>query len=421
MLSYHPSSTDRPLEKVTSALAITATFSKGFVPFQFFGSNFLFSVSLVLCIYCIFLNADRNINRIASLGRELVPIGASLVLMTVSYIFFSGADVPITYLIGIVGFWCVFFCLGILCTDVRSALSVIIVFSAIYLVFVVGFFLDNGEMYVGGYFGDVFGIGGLDLSSGASTIQLYQNVGYFISIGAISFWMLSKDIYPQRPFTAAAIVTVVALVVDFAVQARGAVIALLGATVLFVGVIPLKRFWIPLCVVSASLATVAVFIWGFFSREFATPEILAKTFDELAQGRTDGRLFLFGAAIDQIITDGGTFLFGRGLGMFPIDMGYRPPDWLFAANAVSMYPHNIVIEAQYELGILGTFLIVYMILRPVAVFRSSLWDYDTKIIACLYVFFVVLSMFSGSLAYSYVFLFVLGMFWGRLYASKNWD
>jgi O-antigen ligase len=181
----------------------------------------------------------------------------------------------------------------------------------------------------------------------------------------------------------------------------------------------LKRIWIPLCVVSALFVIVAASFWVFLPQDLATPGILTKTFDELEQGRTDGRAVIFSAAIDRIINDGETFLLGRGLGMFPIDMGYHAPDWLLAAKAVSMYPHNIVIEAQYELGILGTVLIVYMILRPLAIFRSKPRNYDTKIIACLYVFFFILSMVSGSLAYSYSLLFVLGMFWGRLYASKN--
>jgi O-antigen ligase len=416
-LTNTPTTTDGALEGATSALAVMATFSKGFAPFQFFGSTLVFFISLSLCLYCIVLNAPRNIARIAGLLRELIPIVALLTLMTANYILISDTAVPVTYLIGIIGFWCAFFCLGAVCTDVRSAFSVLVVFSAIYLVFVVGFFLDNGAMYIGDYFGDIFGIDELELSSGTKTIQLYQNVGYLVSVGAISFGAFAKRFF-TRPLTATAIAIMVALVVDVAVQARGAAIALVCAT-MFIFESPLKQFWIPLSVFCTFVLMAAVSFWALFPQDLGSSGFLSKILDELAQGRSDGRLFLFGAASDRIVSDGVTFLVGRGLGMFPIDLGYQAPDWLIAPKAVSMYPHNVVIEAQYEMGILGTVLVLCILLRPLVVFRSIPRDHDTKILACIYVFYLVSSLFSGSLAYSYPLLFVLGMFWAKLATLEN--
>ena len=417
-LTNAPTSTDGALEKATSALAVMTTFSKGFAPFQFFGSTLLFFISLSLCLYCIVLNAPRNIARTVSLLQEFIPIGALLTLMTANYILISDTAVPVTYLIGIIGFWCVFFCLGVMCADVRTALSVLVFFSAIYLVFVVGFFLDNGAMYIGDRFGDIFGIDELELSSGTKTIQLYQNVGYLVSVGAISFGAFANNFFTQRPLTATAIAISAALVLDVAVQARGAAIALVCATILMFES-PLKQFWIRLSVICTFVLMVAVTLWARFPHDLGSSGFLSKILDELAQGRSDGRLFLFGAAIDRIVSDGVTFAIGRGLGMFPIDLGYQAPDWLIAPKAVSMYPHNVVIEAQYEMGILGTVLILYILLRPLVVFRGIPRDHDTKIIACIYVFYLVSSFFSGSLAYSYPLIFVLGMFWAKLSTPEN--
>jgi O-antigen ligase len=54
-------------------------------------------------------------------------------------------------------------------------------------------------------------------------------------------------------------------------------------------------------------------------------------------------------------------LLGRGVGVFPIDEGVGPPNWLLRkAEGSKHYPHNIRLEMLYETSILG--LLAYSVL-----------------------------------------------------------
>jgi hypothetical protein len=75
------------------------------------------------------------------------------------------------------------------------------------------------------------------------------------------------------------------------------------------------------------------------------------------------RLSLLKFVHDQISNFPNIIWFGRGPGMFPVDLGAKAPDWILSSNAASVYPHNPVLEALYELGILEPLSALPLFLR----------------------------------------------------------
>ncbi|MFD0964603.1 O-antigen ligase family protein [Pseudofulvibacter geojedonensis] len=67
------------------------------------------------------------------------------------------------------------------------------------------------------------------------------------------------------------------------------------------------------------------------------------------------RIELMSYAIDQIFSNPKTFIFGNGIGSFGYD---------YLGKDVKENPHNIFLEAWYELGVLGLFLIAFFLITP---------------------------------------------------------
>ncbi len=113
---------------------------------------------------------------------------------------------------------------------------------------------------------------------------------------------------------------------------------------------------------------------------------------------------------------------GRGLGMFPVDLGERPPNWLLSSDSASVYPHNPVLEALYELGVVGALLVIIVLVAPIIVVSRLPGGIDRcRSTLSFYFFFLVLEMVSGSLAYSYPFYFIYGVMLGRIASLRDED
>src|SRR5262249_15496665 len=111
-----------------------------------------------------------------------------------------------------------------------------------------------------------------------------------------------------------------------------------------------------------------------------------------------------------VIADPTVLLFGRGFGRFPVDYGYNAPDWLLASPSASLYPHNPIVEAGYELGLAGAAIYVALIAIPLVKYwrQEERRNLSFRIVFAFYLYFLFNEMVSGSLAYSYIFYFFLG-------------
>lgn len=106
--------------------------------------------------------------------------------------------------------------------------------------------------------------------------------------------------------------------------------------------------------------------------------------------------------------------------MFPVELGQPAPDWLIA-RSVAVYPHNIILEALYEIGIGGTAFLILLLIIPIRKAHAILASLSRTelFIFQLYVYHLASLMVSGALAYSYDFYFVLGLTVGALHERTD--
>jgi len=113
--------------------------------------------------------------------------------------------------------------------------------------------------------------------------------------------------------------------------------------------------------------------------------------------------------------------FGRGIGMFPVNEGFGPPDWLLRPTEGSKhYAHNIYLDVLYESGLAGLLPIVFLTMFPLA---ASLRRWQSlspaeKSLLSVYVFILLSAQLSGAFARSYIELFFLAMAVGIIAAKR---
>ncbi|MGY8677843.1 O-antigen ligase family protein [Bradyrhizobium sp. UFLA05-153] len=401
----------------TVATATVATFAKSFVPFQFFGSTEIFVASLLLCIASVAMNSRLHVTRAWEVKTELLLITAFYALVVANFLVVSGDDVPSTYLVGTVTFLPMFLALGFV-TALRMKLLawILLSASAIYVFFLSAFILTQGDVYQDGYFADVFGLGRMVLLSGADTSQLYQNVGIYLALGALSAAYLCADLSSviKKALISLSLCTAVALTI--LVQARGAAAGLIFA-------LSIRSRWysrniLGWTIIISVLAGLLLFV---FADDLEHLPIWVRTINELSKADPppNTRIAIYSFALKAIWMDPASFIFGRGFGMFPIDYGYRPPDWLLASPSASLYPHNSILEALYELGVVGATLYAVSLAKPMIVGMNATKTKDAWLANSCFLMFVLMEMFSGALAYSYPFVFFLGLLLGAIADSRR--
>ena len=128
--------------------------------------------------------------------------------------------------------------------------------------------------------------------------------------------------------------------------------------------------------------------------------------------------------IDHIASEPDRLLLGRGIGVYAIDEGFGPPNWLLKpAEGSKYYPHNIYLEVLYETGLAGLLPVIALTLLPLCISLGRWNKYGTADQAAilLYVFYLVAMLISGSFAFSYDFQFFLGLSIGVVALSRKRD
>ena len=399
---------DPNVASLTACLAGVAAFSKSFVPFQFFGSTEIFTVAVALAVLSVLLDWPAFWHRISQQRTVVFLVVLFLGLAAINFIFLSRDTVPDTYLIGMIGFSSLFLLLGIAASMAfRPVLMMLFCMAVIYFVYCLSFLAENGALYVNGHFGDVFNLQNWEFSSGTSVTQLYQNVGTFLGLGALSFWFLSERwSHNIRVVSAIAVVSAFVAII-IASQARGAAVGLMFASIISMT----RRQFQSLVIVAIAAALILLPI--VLTIDIEHLPIVQRTMNEIQSPQPGTRLSLLKFAYDQISNFPNMIWFGRGLGMFPVDLGASAPDWLLSSNAASVYPHNPVVEALYELGIFGALVSVAIILAPIALAWRNFERCRCEISFYVFVFSIYLT--SGSLAYSNLFYFIYGVTMGKIY------
>lgn len=398
---------DPKVASLTAGLAGVAAFSKSFVPFHFFGSTEIFAVAVALAILGVLLDWRAFWWRISNQRTMVFLVALLFGLATINFIFLSRDTVPDTYLIGMIGFSSLFLLLGIAASMAfRSVLIILLCMAVIYFCYCLSFLVENGALYVNERFGDVFDLQNWEFSSGTSITQLYQNVGTFLGLGALSFWFLSERWSHNVRVVSAIVVVSAFLAIIIVCQARGAAVGLIIASTISMN----RRQFRSLLIVAAAAALILLPIVVIIDIEHLP--IIQKTMNEIQSPQPGTRLSLLKFVHDQISNFPDIIWFGRGLGMFPVDLGAKAPDWILSSNAASVYPHNPVIEAFYELGIFGVLVSLAVILAPIAAAWTNFERCRCEM--SFYLFVLSIDLTSGSLAYSYFFYFIYGVTLGKI-------
>jgi hypothetical protein len=416
----------RWLMPAAAASATTAAFCKQFTPLYHLHSTIIFVVAaftLSLMILPVLKLRPMTLVRSRAIAVALLGLWACA---GVSYVLFARQIVPPTYLAGFFLLSGFFVPVGLMASNSLRTVAVLFLAMALidlfYLARYVAYFgfLFPPEQLVDQFqfpkgFGDIFGVS-IDPEADRVDlyITLYQSVGRFVGLGSLALLFLVGNEWGRR--VAACIAMAMGLAVILWIGARGAALGLVAAvsTSIFVNRgLPLRKrflvFGVGLLVGVALLITMKI---GFNS---SIPAI-DRTVDEILHPNERQRGAILGHLVQVLRHEPSSVILGRGLGMFPVELGRKTPNWLFDRGTELSYPHNIVLEALYEAGIGGTICLIVLLAIPIWRARTMQASLGTGQVFVLqtYVFYLASMMVSGALAYSYDFYFVLGLAVGSL-------
>ena len=176
-------------------------------------------------------------------------------------------------------------------------------------------------------------------------------------------------------------------------------------------------------VISATLASVLFFQYALKAQiQPNPPDLISRTILEIQQRPPGMRLDIWSRAWERLVSRPDQLALGRGVGVFPIDEGAGPPDWLLKkTEGARTSPHNIHLEMLYETGIAGLLIYTVLTLLPLAagIKYWPLLSVQEKHAFAMYFFYFVGQELSGAFAISYDFQFFLGLTIGIIGLKRN--
>lgn len=410
----------RLLSPTAAVVVTTATFGKSFVPFYLVGSTPIFAAACFFGVLLVLLGG-RNLAEQASYVSEIFIVFALFYCAVIaSFLFGSLHRVPATHLVGLLIFNGLFFVFGFAAARaLKAAFIVLLVQATIYILVIAQYSVRVGDPMRHGYLDDIFG-------AGAPAITFHQPIGTALGLAALATIAFTAG---RTRLLALAALPLVFLFM-FHIAARTAMIAL-ACSVLFFGGAALWARSRKLTIIGVTtviaIATAASFL--FYQRalddktvDATTPNAVSRTIREIQDPNPQFRMQIWARAINRIASEPDKILLGRGIGVFPVDEGFGPPNWLLTpAEGTRHYPHNIYIEALYEGGVAGLLPLLALTLLPlfISLQRWNSYDAADRTAVLLYVFSLTAVQSSGALALSYDFQFFLGIAIGVIALSRQ--
>lgn len=193
----------------------------------------------------------------------------------------------------------------------------------------------------------------------------YLGLGFILSLSV--FILIKRKQY---------LISVLILLLIIALGARGPFIFCI-LTLLIVYFKTIIKKVIQFKTSTSKLKRLLIFILGFalifiYKFKFISEKLYLYGFDrflalflsEKTDVSANKRIEVMGFAIENIFTNPFTVLFGNGIGSFGID---------YSGEDVKLNPHNIFLEAWYELGILGFLIISFFLLTPFYLKRNTIY------------------------------------------------
>lgn len=413
----------RRFAEVTAATVTTAAFAKTFVPFYLVGSTPIFAATCAIGAALVAVRWRALGDMAGSIRDLLLILIAFYGLVTINFMIQSRPSVPITHLIGILSFHGLFLIFGFAAARALNAVHLMLLGAAgVYLIMIAQYAVRSGDLMQGGVIHDVFGVGSADIY-----LALHQNIGNVLGAAAIAALGLSR----HRTIRIAAVAALpFALAFLFHIAARGALVALVCSLAFFGA----AELWVrsrkhALIALTLATITVAVATGWFYQRAFQDQNVdpkagdaISRTIREIQDPNPGFRMAIWARTANSILAEPSRLLFGRGIGMFPVNEGVGPPDWLLRkAEGSKHYPHNVYLEMLYETGIAGLLLFTILTLLPIGI-SLQFWrklSVSEKSAVSLYIFSLATAGLSGAFAFSYAFQFFFALVVGVIALKRR--
>jgi O-antigen ligase len=405
------------------AAAVTvAAFAKTFVPFYLIGSTAIFVGASALGAALTAVSWRRLRDDASHIPGVLLALVLLYGVTVANFLSYSLPAVPITHLAGILIFHAMFLLFGFAAARAtRMVLLVLLAGAAAYMLIIVQHTVRFGDVMRDNHINDVFGVGNPTMYN-----TFHQNIGLGLGLGLLAaFGLASKR---GRLVIVCAALPILLLFL-FHIGARTALLALIGS-LLFLA---FAAFWvhskraaglaITAAIVAIAIGAAVLVRYGMQDRAVdpAANDAISRTIRELQDSDPQFRIQIWSRTLHQIVTEPRLLPFGRGIGMFPVNEGFGPPDWLLRPTEGSKhYAHNIYLDVLYESGLAGLLPIVFLTMFPLAASlrRWQSFSPAEKSLLSAYVFILLSAQLSGAFARSYIELFFLAMAVGIIAAKR---
>jgi O-antigen ligase len=401
------------LARWTSLVVTVAVLAKTFVPFYLVGSTPIFAVSVAVGLGLTALSWRPIFDTTRNVRVTLLVAALFYAVVVVSFLAYSRGAVPATHLFGILIIHGIMLIFGFSAArSLKAVLWVLLAAALAYASLIALHVLRFGGVTTGINIDDIFGIG-----EPVIYITFHQNIGLVLGLGALAALGLASNRITKSLAISAILFTWLLL---FHIAARTALVALAGSLA-FLGASSLWAYSRKAALLTAAVAVlVAAIAIGALSQgvlnqidvDSKAPDAVSRTIRELGDPNPGFRLPIWEQTWSRIVSEPGRLFLGHGIGMYPVETGYGPPDWLLNPTEGSKhYPHNVHLEILYETGIVGFVVFSILIVLPIvaSMRRWSAFAPAEKSAAAIYVFILVSSEISGAFAYAYMLQFFLAL------------
>jgi len=409
----HLSCDKRTLTGWLAAAVTVAAFAKTFVPFYLIGSTAIFVGAGALGA-ALAAMSWRSLRDDAS---HIPGVLFALVLLygvtVANFLSYSLPAVPITHLAGILIFHAMFLLFGFAAARAsRMVLKVLLAGAAAYVLIIVQHTVRFGDVMRDNHINDVFAVGNPVMYN-----TFHQNIGLGLGLGLLAALGLAAKRGRVVIICAALPILLFFL---FHIGARTALLALVGS-LLFPA---FAACWVHskraaslatvAAVIAIAIAAAVLFRYGMQDRDVdpAANDAISRTIRELQDSDPQFRMQIWSRTLHHVVTEPRLLPFGRGIGMFPVNEGFGPPDWfLHPAEGSKHYPHNIYLDILYESGLAGLLPFIFLTLFPLiaALHRWRSLSAAEQSILSTYVFVLLSAQFSGAFARSNIEMFFLAL------------
>jgi O-antigen ligase len=406
------------------AAAVTvAAFAKTFVPFYLIGSTAIFVGATALGIVLAAISWRALRDDALRVPEALIALAMLYGVVIASFLSYSLPAVPITHLAGILIFHALFLLFGLAAARAtRMVLLVLFAGAAVYVLIIVQHTVRFGDVMRDNHINDIFGVGNPIMYN-----TFHQNIGLGLGLGLLAAFGLASN--RVRPAIVCAALPLLLLFL-FHIAARTALVALAGGFLF----LAFAACWvhskkaaalaITTAIVAIAIASGVLYRYGPQDKAVdpMASDAISRTLRELQDSDPQFRIQIWSRTLRRIASEPHLLPLGRGVGMFPVNEGFGPPDWLLRPTEGSKhYAHNIYLDVLYESGLAGLLPVAFLTLFPLAAALrrwQSLRPAEKSLLS-VYVFVLLSAQVSGAFARSYIELFFLAMAIGIIAVKRT--